>query len=190
MSISAIAVAIVAWRGLNTWRKELKWKKEYEIAERVLSLFYEARDDLRFIRNRYLRNGEGESRKQEKGETEEEKELLDRAYVVFERYERCKKTFDELHSLRYRFEATFGKETIVPFVELNGIVNKIFWAGSTLMQKARMEYKERDTAQLKTEFQRVNSILHGKKDNTNEISAKLENIINRIEDICKPIIQK
>lgn len=38
-SLSIIIASIVAIYGINSWRREAKWKRKYELAEEVLSLF-------------------------------------------------------------------------------------------------------------------------------------------------------
>ena len=50
-SISLIIASITAIIGISAWRRELKGKKEYDLAEEALYLFYESRDRIRIIRN-------------------------------------------------------------------------------------------------------------------------------------------
>jgi hypothetical protein len=51
LAISALAAAIIAWRGLATWKKELKGKSEYEIAKQVLKSVYKVREAFKIARN-------------------------------------------------------------------------------------------------------------------------------------------
>ncbi|MGD0653640.1 MAG: hypothetical protein ABSA16_04795 [Thermoguttaceae bacterium] len=51
LAISALAAAFIAWRGLATWRKELKGKSEYEIAKQVLKAVYKVREAFKIARN-------------------------------------------------------------------------------------------------------------------------------------------
>ena len=46
-SLSAIIVAIVAWRGFGTWRRELKGKAQFEAAIDILSLALQFEEDCR-----------------------------------------------------------------------------------------------------------------------------------------------
>lgn len=53
-NLDSISVMIASWAaiwGINSWRREAQWKRKYDLAEEVLSLFYESRDKIRFIRS-------------------------------------------------------------------------------------------------------------------------------------------
>ena len=108
-SLAIIAASIVAFFGINSWRKEMKEKKEYTLAEEVLALFYEAQDKINAIRNPFSLEGEGRSRKADPSETPKQKEILDQAYVFIERYNNNSEVLNKLRTIRYRFMVLFGK---------------------------------------------------------------------------------
>lgn len=56
------AAGIAMW-GINSWRREFLFRKEYELAEEVLPLFYKAPDLIRGIRNPLRGAEEGQTRK-------------------------------------------------------------------------------------------------------------------------------
>jgi hypothetical protein len=118
--------------GVKTWRNEYIGKRKIELAEEVLALFYEAQDVISYIRNPFGYVGEGSTRKSDPKESPEEKQIYDRAYVVFERYNRRQELFNKIKSLRYRYMAQFGKDSIKPFDGLNKIINDIFLAANML----------------------------------------------------------
>ena len=60
------------------------------------------------------------------GERDEEFEILDQAYIVFERYQKREKLFAELRSIKYRFMAAFGSANGQPFDEFGKVINEIF----------------------------------------------------------------
>ena len=133
--ITSISVAIAAISftvGISAWRREFVGKRRIELAESVLALFYEAEDAIREIRNPFSYAGEGRTRKRSENEQEEAAELLDQAYVVFERYRNKEKLFAELRSMKYRVMATFGSETGAPFDELSKVLNEIFSSAEIL----------------------------------------------------------
>ena len=43
VGLAAISTAIVAWRGLSTWRRELKGKADFEVATNILQAVYATR---------------------------------------------------------------------------------------------------------------------------------------------------
>jgi len=121
-AITAVSAAVTAgsvvW-GISAWRREYVGKRQIELAESVLELFYEAEDAIREIRSPFSFTGEGSTRKKGEHESEEESRSLNNAYVVFERYQKREKLFAELRSLRYRMMATFGASAATPFDSLN-----------------------------------------------------------------------
>ena len=48
---AAIVGAVVAWRGLKTWKRQLKGGVEYELARRLLRCTYKYRDALSWVRH-------------------------------------------------------------------------------------------------------------------------------------------
>lgn len=124
--------ALVAIYGIDAWRRELRGKKQVELAEEVLALFYEAKDVISAIRSVVGYMGEGKTRKRGPNEKPEDSEALDSAYVVFERYQGRQELFNRIHALRYRFRVHFGDEAAAPFEELSRIVNKLLTASHML----------------------------------------------------------
>ncbi|MGA2193610.1 MAG: hypothetical protein ABSG42_09585, partial [Nitrospirota bacterium] len=61
-----------------------------------------------------------------------ESELLDRAYIVFERFEKKRDIFIEFEVLKYKFMANFGKESEAIFIRTNYLLNKIFTSAKML----------------------------------------------------------
>lgn len=52
---AAATAAIMAYRGLNTWRKELKGRSEYQLAKDTLRTIYKIEDAFRSVRNPMIR---------------------------------------------------------------------------------------------------------------------------------------
>jgi hypothetical protein len=134
-NLSVIIASIVAIYGITSWRREATWKRKYELAEEVLSLFYECKEKFQIIRSPYGHLLEGKTRKRRDNETPDEIERLDNAYVFIERYEKEKEPFMKLWSLKFRFMTIFGKEAGQPFDETRRILNTIFLAANKLGQR-------------------------------------------------------
>lgn len=130
--ISIIIASFSAIISLHAWRREAKWKRKYELAEEVLSLFYDIKDKILLIRSPLAHPEEGKIRPKKEGETQNEKSILDNAYVPFERYNLHKETFQKLFSIKYRFMAVFGKSYSAPFDEITKIINEILNAARML----------------------------------------------------------
>lgn len=199
-SISIIIAAIVAIVGINSWRKEAKWKRKYELAEEVLGLFYESREVIRYVRFPGSYVGEGDSRKQLLNETPEEKKILDRAYVTIERLEKHKEVFNKLRTLKFRFLAIFHDEEKAkePFERLDYIKNELTFASNQLgsrywnkghiarMMRAPEPNREFEFHQTE-EFEKI---IWEQSYGNDPITAELMAMTCRIEDICKKILSK
>jgi hypothetical protein len=80
-ALSALAGIALA----QSWTTEREaGKRRMDLAEEVLTLFYEARDAIAYIRIHFGHTAEGRTRTREEGETPEMTEARNRAYV-FER---------------------------------------------------------------------------------------------------------
>lgn len=133
--ITAVSVAIAAlsfWAGVSAWKREFVGKRRIELAESMLALFYEAEDAIREIRSPVGSAGEGKTRQRGPHETEEASELLDNAYVAFERYQKREQLFAQIRATRYRFMAAFGPSASKPCDELNRVVRDVLVAARML----------------------------------------------------------
>lgn len=120
--VQAVSVLAACWAiisGIGAWKREFSGKRQIELAEQVLAKFFEIRDAITFIRNPFSHKGEGSTRQRGDHETPEQTQLLDRGYIVIERYVQKEAAFAEFNTLRYRFMASFGFQTEEIFTETN-----------------------------------------------------------------------
>lgn len=195
-SISIIIASGVAIYGINSWRRETKWKRKYELAEETLSLFYEVQDAVSIIRNPMAYEGEGRTRKRSDNESPEDSEILDRAYTVIERFEKNSEPFHKLKAIKYRFITVFGKESEKPFNEIIKITNKIMLVSRFLgnrywKEQGRKNFSEEQFKNHINQMHEYESIIweryHSDKD---EIKDKLDDTVNEIESICNKVLKK
>lgn len=194
-SLSVIAAALVAIYGISSWRREMRGRKEYELAEEVLALFYEARDRINAIRSPLGWSGEGKSRQASPDEKPEEKEAFDRAHIVIERYQRNQETFNRIQTLRYRFMALFGRDKAKPFDNLNEIVIEIHGAAGVLghhwvrLSKTYIREDDKKYERLIKDIEKYEKVIWlGFK--SDPISPKVEKLIEEVEKTCEPILRK
>jgi len=187
-TLAIVIASIVAICGISAWRKEFQGKRRIELAEEVLVLFYEARDAITAIRSPFGFLGEGLTRKPQEAETEQEKEARDRAYVVYERFDKRKEVFSKLHSKRYQFMARFGTDKTKPFDDLRHVVIDIQCAANELAELwCEVPLDEEHKKRLREQIKEQKSIFwySGKKD---LLVPRLEKAISDIETVCRPII--
>lgn len=127
-SISIIIASGVAIYGINSWRRETKWKRRNELAEEILFNLYDARDRLRIIRHPFAHPTEGESRPALLNEPQAEKTTRNYAYVTVERYNNNREPFLNLEKLKYRYMVYFGATNVDTLNEMVTIKNEVLSA--------------------------------------------------------------
>lgn len=183
-SIAVVRASLMAVFGINAWRKEMQGKRQFELAEEVLSLFYMARDKIKLIRHPLGYEGEGLSllKGPQKSISRAEKEAL----RTFERYNNQIETFNKLYSLQYRFIAHFGSEGAKIFDDLFVTINKLRNAAHSLLLFGSDEpINESDLETIKE----ARHIIYdrGEKD---EISIQIDSLVKQMDDICSKILRK
>lgn len=191
-AISIIIAAISFIYGINAWRREFIGKRKIELAEKVLSLFYEARDAIKYMRNIFGNSEESKTRKRSEFESNGQSRLLDQAYVVFERYQKNEKVFAELNSLKYRVMTVFGAEYVKPFNDLNFIIRDIFTAANLM----GIYSNDLDITYGKRKSELLEKIKENEKirwymfDENDDIENRLNNIISEVEKLTKEVVNR
>lgn len=188
-SVGIIIASIVAIWGINSWRREAKWKRKYELAEEVLANMYEAHHSIRIIRSPIGFGNEGSSRAKNDNETPQQTEIYNQAYVARERFERNKRPLEKLHTLKYRFIALYGKEYEKHFDKFSQIVNKIFFASDQIARVKLGEYGNEQELKSKIIIE-SRADLYGSIKYDDNIEKELGVAVDAIEQKCRTIIGK
>jgi hypothetical protein len=192
-NIGLIIASFTAIYGVNEWRRQLKGRREYELAEEVLTLVYDCRERLRSIRSPFSHTGEGSTRKTDPKETSEQTELLNRAYIIFERYEQHRDVFSGLFALRYRFMAVFGQESAKPLEGFRQSLNEVFVSANMLptywLRQGRVQMEEEEFERHLKEMHEHESIFWGTLSERDHFNEKVEVIVSEIENVCSKIIR-
>ena len=197
-AITSVSVAIAALSfvsGVAAWKREFIGKRQIELAESVLAMFYEVEDAIREIRNPISYGCEGKTRKRAENEVQAESQLLDQAYVVFERYQKRKKLFAELRSIKYRFMAAFGIQAGEPFTELDRILGKIFSSARMLgthywQRQGRVTMSEEAFQKHLDEMYKHEAVFWWTGDEEDRIDSRMRNVINQVEKVTKITVEK
>lgn len=192
-NIGLVIASFTAIYGVNEWRRQLKGRREYELAEEVLTLVYDCRERLRSIRSPFSHTGEGSTRKADPNETPEQTELLNRAYIVFERYEQHREVFAELFVLRYRFMAVFGQESAEPLEKFRQSLNEVFVSANMLptywLRQGRVQMGKEEFERHLKEMHEHESVFWGTLSERDHFNDKIEGFVSEIESVCSKIIR-
>ncbi len=193
-SIAVTAASFFAMYKVNEWRRESVWKRKSKITIKTRVAFFEISDCINSIRNPFNYVGEGETRKKSSNETSSETELLNRAYVIIERFEKQKKLFMNLKKLEYKFIAEFNSEKAKPFKDINKLMTEILYASQMLGRKywqeqGKVEMNEQEKRKHLKEMHDFENKIWWTSE-TDEVNLKLKEIIQTMEDNCKEFIRK
>lgn len=191
--IKDLSVVIGLWvifYKIAAWHIEYRGKRNIELAEDTLALFYEAKDIIPFIRNPMGFSNETDSITQEPGEDDEEFKARKQASVIFVRYNQHKELFNKIHSIRYRFMAQIGKNKAEPFDDLNQIIKEIILSARQLSRSwARKRFPNEEEKEKHWEkVRKTEDIFWDTFSEDDPINPKLEKVIADIEKICKEVI--
>jgi hypothetical protein len=191
-TISIIIASCTAIYGIYSWQLETVGRKKIDLAEEVLSLFYEAEHRIRAIRSPLAFVGEGSTRTKLEDETENETKVFNRAYTSYERYYQYEESFNRLYAIRYRFMVHFGTDTGQHFDEIHRVLVSVTFSASMLrqlwvdldgMRPGDTGYDER-----RKEVRRLEADIWQRSEG-DEIGKKVRAAVEAIEVICKQAIE-
>lgn len=194
----AVALISACWAiisGVGAWKREFIGKRKIELAEETLALFFEIKDAIAFIRNPWSSGEEGKSRNRAQHETEAESQLLDRGYIVFERYESKKDIFVRFNTLKYKFMAVFGPETEIIFNETNQTLNSIFTSANMLsrhywQRQGRVKMEADEFQKHLDEMYKHEGIFWDRYNENDEVRNQLTEIQQKLERVTKPCFEE
>lgn len=194
----AVAIITACWSivsGIGAWKREFIGKRQIELAEQVLAKFFELKDAVAYIRNPFASLDEGKSRQRSKSETAEESELLDRGYIVVERYSKKESGFADFNTLKYKFMASFGTDTEEIFTETSRTVNSIFISARMLAthywkRQRRVPRNEDDFQKHLDEMFRHEGIFWDMGSDKDEIRTRLGDIEIKLERATAPCFRE
>jgi len=196
--VQAFAVISACWAiitGIGAWKREFIGKRQIELAEQVLAKFFEVKDAITFIRNPFSSSDEGKTRKRDNGESANDSELLDRGYIVIERYTKKENVFAEFNTLKYKFMASFGVDTEEIFIDTNKALNSIFVSARMLAthywkRQGRVHMEGDEFQKYLDEMHRHEGIFWDIGIEEDEIRIQLKKIQEKLEKATAPCFQE
>jgi hypothetical protein len=188
--LSIIIAMCVAIYGIDSWRREHVGKRQIELAEDSLALFYEAIDAIKQIRHPASYGHETEDIEKAKRESDKQYEARKSASVVFYRYNQYQELFSKIHASRYRFMAQIGKEESEAFNELRLVTHTIISSARALSRLwARSDFStDEQWAKHQSQVDKYEAIFWDGLEDEDKINIQLNKIVSDIENVCKAVI--
>ena len=121
---AAISGTVVAWKGLNTWNRQLKGQNEFALSRNILVSLYKYRDALNVVRNPMMWAHEMELTADElAGKSEDQIRYLQSLKGFEERWKRIGEVRSVMYAELIEAEALWG----MPLIELFKPLEKLEW---------------------------------------------------------------
>ena len=109
VSIAAIVAACAAWLGLDSWRRELKERADYEVARNLLRATYKLRVEIEKLRSPFISAQEFPPEYDPTGE-DRVKEAYAYHYVYANRFQHVLTATEEFDSQALEAESLWGEQ--------------------------------------------------------------------------------
>ena len=187
-SLSIIVASGTAIWGIVQWRRQMIVERKMNLAEDVLSVFYEAKDVFGAARSPASFGSEGQSffGKKRKEFSQETVRRASAYYAPAERLYREKEFFSKLQSLKYRFSAVFGEQAREPFDTIIRTRAEVISASEMLAQSEIDRVPGNPALDRDTNRQFEREIWSRGEDD--DISRDIARAVDAIRDICEPVL--
>ena len=191
-NIAVIIGICIAIYNINSWRREHIGKRNIELAEDTLTLFYEVVDVIHYLRHFFSFTSETEDIKQINSESEDAYQARKKASVLLKRYNEHQELFSRIHAMRYRFMVQIGKEKAKPFDELRKITIELITSArrlSELWVRSRFRTEEQETKHQQ-DVKKYESVFWEGLPENDPINPRVKKVLLDIERICHKIIRQ
>lgn len=191
VSISSLAVALFAYRGLNRWQEELKGKSEYQLAKNVLQSVYEVRDAFKSVRNTAIYSYEYPTELVLKsGHVAQEDKAEATMHVYYERFKRLDAAFAKLEDLFLQALVEWGSEKQDLIVDMRKQRSELLVAIQTLIDGYRKA--DSNSWMTKEERKRQTCVLYytGENSKHSEFSDEINVAVNKFDKWLRPHINR
>lgn len=192
-TVAVFVAAYFAKKGLDSWRREAIGKRQFELAEKALSLSHFIISRLEDARNPMIWAGEGSTRqKPTSGESEELSFKRDNYYAILERMEKngARKAIEELNLLRSSFVAIYGPFVDSIFQKYIRAVNRITACVSSMIENASYMISDEDIRRSLAGVERELRFLEDDPKGPTEVTKLLKSGALELEELCRPIINR
>jgi len=185
--LASVIAGVVAIVGLQTWKKQIKGKVEYELAQRLLMAVYKVRDALYYVRNPFMTGSETsqalKSANIEQDPSEPTLSAKSVQAVYQQRWIKVQESWSNMDIALLEAEALWGNE-ITDLAKLLSNCTVTLRVNITKylrnLQNERVHNPEKD--------EEIDEVIYGftGDEENNKFSAKIVEIVHKFEKYLKP----
>jgi hypothetical protein len=185
--IASMIAGIVAIVGLQTWRKQLKGKTEYELAQKLLTAVYKIRDSIYYVRNPFMSAGEISQAMKDaniEGNPLDPKVNASSMQAVYQqRWSRVQEAWNNIDVILLEAEALWGKDITELAKQLSGCS-----ADLRIHIQMYLRNLQNPKEVLPGKMEEIDNVVYGYTgdEDRNKFSAKLLESIHKFEEFLKP----
>jgi len=171
--------------GLQAWKRELTGRRDIELCQKVIELFYEAEQEIKKLRSAFsYPEVESKERPKHAAETDKEKKLRDDIYVPLARFYQQQEFWVEFFAHKFRMRALFGLEGANPFNIVDEVLRGFKAAATTRYNCIQGDKLELDADTRQNFEAKIWEISEDDETNKN-----IERAIGEMEEICIPVVR-
>jgi hypothetical protein len=191
--LAAITAAVVAILGLQAWKKQLRGKTEYELAQRLLKSVYKVRNAFAIVRNPMQSNAEiAQAMRDAKIEgdplRDQTVKVRSEEAVYQKRWQNVQEAFLELESHMLEAEALWGEDVKKYLQSLNQCAAKLFLNIQRYLQNEQRP--PRAGAPYDREAEReIETIIYSwpaDSSDENPFTNEINDVVRQVENFLKP----
>lgn len=187
LAVCAVIAAGAAWRGLNTWKRQLRGQTEYELARRVLRAAYKFREGIKGVRSPVMwgherpQPPEGDA----SASSSEGKQWFGTFKAYEKRWERVFEARTELEAELLEAEAVWDAEVRKSFDPLFDLENELYF--HTMEYLDGLNPDSRTPEMTSEEKRQKREVLYARGNpQKDEFLQKMNQAVNEIDAVLKP----
>lgn len=187
MGVAAIITSTVAIYGLQSWKRELRGKTNFDIARKLLKSAYLLRDEIRSSRSPMIFADEfPKEYPGALGKVSREEKLEAYSYIYQNRWKPISVALQEFDSFSLEAESIWGAEIRERCKKLRGCAHTLFTAMQT-----ELDFISAGETSRRDEFYENNrKELYAFKKDENPLSIKISESIKELENELRPHMQR
>ncbi|AHI30082.1 hypothetical protein [Marinobacter similis] len=192
VGVSAGLVALFAYLGLNTWRREIKGKSEYDLAKALLKAVFRVRDGFKHVRNIVIYQFEyPEEMTDKNGHLIAEHRYEGTAHVYETRWKVLESAFRELEDLHLDAQVEWGGQYQEKIMALRECRAELLVAVQQFIESKKSPGFAQEW-ESQAEKRESHSILYhlGSNSRHDNFTPKIEAAVSEFEAWLRPHIDK
>lgn len=184
--VSTLAIlfgAFLAYRGVDSWRRQLRGSTEYQLGLKILQSVYKIRNEIESTRNRYSLSSECDGRSKKENEDARESSLRDQEYVYTQRLKTLIAKERELYNVEFETAAAFGPKINDKLEPLHKCVRSL-WSGMMSYFPARLAGTSSQDSSMQDKFKDLYEVVGS----TDEFWGRVENAVETADRTFRPYL--